>query len=95
MLILTHARVMNGSHSHSLHVNENLLYQLGHSVVPSVSPPTLLWQHTPHFCLICSLLLLFCPLLIFPHPLLYLLLLSFTAFNTSSAQKEKKDNYQR
>lgn len=73
-----------------LHVNENLLYQPGRSVVPSVSPPTLLWQHAPHFCLICSLLLLFRPLLIRPYPLVYLQLLSFTSFNTASAQKKKK-----
>lgn len=49
--------------------------------------PTLLWQHAPHFCLICSLLLLFHPHLFTLPPLL---LLSFTSFNTASAQKDKK-----
>lgn len=51
--------------------------------------PTLLRQHAPHFCLICALLLSFRPHLIRPSPA-YLLLLSFTFFNTASAQKGKK-----
>lgn len=38
MLILSHARVMNGSHICSLHVYESLIYQAGRSVLPSVSP---------------------------------------------------------
>lgn len=33
-----HARVMNGSHIHSLRVYESLIYQPGRSVLPSISP---------------------------------------------------------
>lgn len=38
MLILSHARVMNGSPIYSLHVYENRIYQPGRGVLPSISP---------------------------------------------------------